>query len=530
MPRKDPTPAAAPPGPAVRVFEIIRRRRPATLSSLLPGSFTLLLDSPRIVGRSFLDTHDWRLWAAASTLEAETAGGETSLIWRPHHAGAVTVGAAPMPRLAADLPAGTVRREVQPLLGERALLPLGVLQVQQRCGSVRDRGGKIVARVWWERGFPLSTDGRPAGSARTTVRIEGLRGYDGAWRAIVDAWERAPFLQACKVSDLALAAGARGRAPGDYSSRIDVPLTSDLPAAEATRMILRHLLDTASTNVAGAVDDVDPEFLHDLRVAVRRTRSALGQLAGSYDPGRFTRLREELRWLGGETGPCRDFDVFLMDLTRYGEELGDPTGAQLAPLVEDVRRRRENHHTALRAALTSARLRRTLATWRRVTEPPRRLASAPEAQRPAGEFAAARVQRAYRRLRRHARRLGPQAPAEGLHRLRIDAKKLRYLLEFFASLLHRRSAALIRQLKGLQDALGTFNDLAVQQRRLEEVVSDLLARGTPEAATVLAAGRLAALLSSRQAAQRATVLERLDAFFAPDIRAEVAGLGSGEGG
>ncbi|MEP0774803.1 MAG: CHAD domain-containing protein [Acidobacteriota bacterium] len=529
MPAKDSTVTAHPAGCALRTFEMVRRGSPAALARALPAGLTLDWRPRRLVERTYLDSHDWRLWGAGATLVVEAVGGTQTVIWRPARGGAVMVDGAPTPRLAADLPEGTVRREVQPLLGERALLPLAALRVQQRPGTVRDERGKIVARLGWERSTPLDRTGEAAGPARTALLVEGVRGYEGSWRAIQVAWERLPFLKGAEQDELALAAAARGRTPGDCSSRIQVPLTDDTPAAEATRLILRHLLETASANLLGAIDDVDPEFLHDLRVAVRRARSALGQLAGSLDPARFARLREELRWLGGVTGPCRDLDVFLMDLEGYGDELGEPARTHLAPLLDHLRRQRQRQHRELEAALTSPRLRRLLATWRRVTEPPRRPPATPEGQQPAREYGAARVQRAYRRLRRHARQLGPQAPAEGLHQLRIDAKKLRYLLEFFAPLLGRPAATLIRQLKELQDALGTFNDLAVQQRKLADLLGEVLASGGADAAAALAAGRLAALLEARGEAQRAAVWQRLDTFFAPEVRAEVAALGAGGG-
>ncbi len=529
MPAKDSTPATQPSMCASRTFEIVRRCSLAGLARALPSGLTLDWRPCRPVERTHLDSHDWRLWAAGASLVVEAVEGKQMVIWRPARGGAVMVDSAPTPRCAADLPEGTVRREVQSLLGERALLPLAALRVQQRPGSVRDERAKIVTRVWWERSTPLDRTDEPAGSTRTTLRIEGVRGYEGGWRAVQAAWERLPFLKEAEQEELALAAAARGRTPGDYSSRIHVPLADDTSAAEATRLILRHLLETTSANLPGAIDDVDPEFLHDLRVAVRRARSALGQLAGSLDPARFARLREELRWLGGVTGPCRDLDVFVMDLEKYGKELGEPARTQLTPLLDHLRRQRQRQHGELKAALTSPRLRRLLATWRRVTEPPRRPPAAPEAQRPAREYGAARVQRAYRRLRRHARRLGPQAPPEGLHQLRIDAKKLRYLLEFFAPLLGRPAAALIRQLKELQDALGIFNDLAVQQRRLAEALGEVLASGAADGAAALAAGRLVAVLEARQGAQRAVVSKRLEAFFTPEVRAEVASLTAGEG-
>jgi len=529
MRRKQLTTAAHTHEPSERVFKIPLRRRAADLGRLLPDGFTMALQAGNTLERRYLDTHDWRLWAAGASLTWESAAGVTSLTWRPPHLGPVIVPRWPLPRLAADLPEGTVRREVHPLIGERALLVHGSVVVHQRAGAIRDQHGKVVVRIWWERGQCLDASGRPSGHPVASVRMAKVLGFEGAWQAVLASLNAAPFLEAAADSELQRAAGARGRAPGDYSSRLAIQLSPQLPAAEATRLILRRLLDMASANLAGTVEDIDPEFLHDLRVAVRRARSALGQLTGSYDERSHKPLREELRWLGEITGACRDLDVFLADLRSYQNELGSPTGGELAPLVEEVARQRAEQHAALRAALTSARLRRCLALWHRLTEPPRRPPRAPEAQWPTAQVAAARVQRAYRRMRRHARRLPVPAPAEGLHRLRIDGKKLRYLLEFFASLWGSRGAALIRHLKELQDALGVFNDLAVQQRRLAEILQIVLARGEVAAATALAAGRLAVLLEERQAAQRAAVAEGLAAFFAREVRAQVASLGGGGG-
>ena len=528
MRRKEPATAAPTPTSPTGVVEFIARRCTVALDRHLPDGCTLALDTWRAVERRYLDTHDWRLWAAGATLVAETTGGTTSLTWRPPHAGAVTAPCAATPRFADELPEGTVGREVSALVGERALLPVAELRLDQRRGAVRDRHGKIVARLRWERGVPLDEHGQPSGSPLVTLRVEGVRGYDGLVRTLIASLAGIAGIGVAVDSELARAASVRHRAPGDYSSRLDIRLSPEMPAAQATRIILRRLLEMACTNIAGTVEDVDAEFLHDLRVAVRRARSALGQLAGAYDEARYARLRTELRWLGEVTGACRDFDVFLSDLRKYQSELGSPTGTELAPLLADLTRRRADHFAALRSALTSARLRHLLATWRRVTEPPRRPPHASEAAWTACELGGARVQRAWRRMRRHARRLPPHAPPEGLHRLRIDAKKLRYLLEFFSSLWGRRGAELIHHLKGLQDALGTFNDLAVQRQRLAEGLHDLLARGEITVPTALAAGRLEALLAARQDAQRLAIADRLQAFFSREIATQVAAVGSGK--
>ncbi len=65
-------------------------------------------------------------------------------------------------------------------------------------------------------------------------------------------------------------------------------------------------------NEAGLRADLDSEFLHDWRVAVRRTRCLLGQLKQVFPAGETRRLRSELGWLARLTGPLRDLDVFLL--------------------------------------------------------------------------------------------------------------------------------------------------------------------------------------------------------------------------
>jgi CHAD domain-containing protein len=88
---------------------------------------------------------------------------------------------------------------------------------------------------------------------------------------------------------------------------------------------------------------------------------------------------------------------------------------------------------------------------------------------------------------------------EILHRIRIDGKKLRYLLEFFASLHDPKTiTTLVRELKQLQDILGGFNDMTVQQARLVAFAEELMASEETRAETLLAMGRLEAAMGRRQ--------------------------------
>ena len=94
------------------------------------------------------------------------------------------------------------------------------------------------------------------------------------------------------------------------------------------------------------------------------------------------------------------------------------------------------------------------------------------AMRPIGEYAREIIFRRFKRVIKKGRRIGADSPDDYLHRLRIHCKKLRYSLEFFASLFPKKEVGRgIRQLKRLQGQLGDFNDLSVQQDMLHDYLS-----------------------------------------------------------
>lgn len=113
-----------------------------------------------------------------------------------------------------------------------------------------------------------------------------------------------------------------------------------------------------------------------------------------------------------------------------------------------------------------------------------------------------------------------ETPAETLHRIRIDCKKLRYLMEFFRSLYEEdASRSLIGELKRLQDNLGEFNDLEVQQGTLRRFAHEMQDDGVAPADCLLAMGRLLGLLDERQARERRRFAECFERFDSERNRA-----------
>jgi inorganic triphosphatase YgiF len=250
-------------------------------------------------------------------------------------------------------------------------------------------------------------------------------------------------------------------------------LVREMTVDAAFRAIAWNCIGQLQDNQSRLLHGYDPEVIHQMRVAVRRLRSALN-LFGAAAPGiRDSALIDELRWLVAELAPARDWDVFLSQtLPPIIEAL--PLDAGLEQLRRDATRLCQVARKRAAAAAVSPRYYRLLLIlgrwiWR---EPWRDAAGAAELARldqQLTDYAASMLGRRHRQLRRRGRNFA-QLNAEQRHALRISAKKLRYAAEFFSRLYPRKaSRAYLQALADLQDELGVLNDQAVTGRLLEQI-------------------------------------------------------------
>ena len=138
-----------------------------------------------------------------------------------------------------------------------------------------------------------------------------------------------------------------------------------MPARCALEEVLLRLLDTLEANVPGTIRDIDTEFLHDLRVAVRRTRSAV-KLCGDVLPaGVPEAFGGEFKWLGDVTTPIRDLDVYLLGYDEMAAGLLAATPAELEPFHDHLARRRKIEQRELVRALRSRRFLDLTKAWRK---------------------------------------------------------------------------------------------------------------------------------------------------------------------
>jgi CHAD domain-containing protein len=319
-------------------------------------------------------------------------------------------------------------------------------------------------------------------------------------------------------SVFAVALDALGRHPCDYTNGVDAQITVQMPAPVAVATLLLRLLDTLEQNVDGVLRDIDTEFLHDLRVAVRRTRSAIKLLGGVLPDGLAGPYAAEFKWLGDLTTPTRDLDVNLLGFDAMAGRLVAASAEDLEPFRAFLLRRRVKEFRRLAAGLRSARFKAITDHWRKALVEVRD-AGGPRKRRrepTAAELALATTGRAFRKIVAHGSAITPESAPEALHDLRKRAKELRYLLEFFAPL-HDPATykKVVGDLKQLQDSLGEFQDSQVQREEIHALADAMLAERAAPAATLLAMGEIAANLAISQAEAREDFAVRFARFADP---------------
>jgi CHAD domain-containing protein len=294
-----------------------------------------------------------------------------------------------------------------------------------------------------------------------------------------DLWNR---LALRPIRQIAVAAGVVPRAELVSPSQ---------PARVAARRILQRQIEQFASRQYGAACHADAEYIHEMRVAIRRLRSA-GEALGKLLGAPLKKASDKLCVLAGPLGKVRDTDVFLEYLQDYARQAPPAHRRTLRALALGRRRGLLAERRELEAGLarpgvrqTLSRLRRELASGAGAPSP----GAAPSRRR--GRAALPAWREARRSLLRHlddvlshGRRLKKLSPRKQ-HLLRIDCKRLRYLAEFFQSFYGRSFQDLIRTTVQLQDLLGTIHDSYVYADWLQEATRRLPGEGGEAALALL---------------------------------------------
>lgn len=416
----------------------------------------------------YFDTDDLRLARLGITLRRRTGGDDAG--WHLK----VPIGGA---RHEAHEPPTADREPPRPLLDAldgvvrgRALSPLVTIRTGREVRRLRDAGGSVLAEVaddWvcaeW-----------PSDDLVTTWReweVELVHGGPALLKRVSKRFETAGALPAAYGSKLARALGERGvvveAVPGEDGGTHE----------RAREVVWARLRDLVAHLVRWDVlvrRDVE-DSVHQMRVTVRRLRSALATFRPMYDRNRTEPLRAELKWLGLLLGDARDAEVLR-------DRIGDLAEGEAPPLVDqgtvaaahhELTRRYRDSHDRLVQELGSDRYAALLDDLEHlVTDTP----WAPgNGDRKAGALRK-RVRHDWKRVvaavARAEAALDAEAHQRSLHEARKAAKRARYAAEPLVPIYGADAERFVEAVTEMQEALGDLNDALVAMRALPQLATD----------------------------------------------------------
>jgi CHAD domain-containing protein len=286
-----------------------------------------------------------------------------------------------------------------------------------------------------------------------------------------------------------------------------------MPSIDGFGAVLSDLADTVAANWQGTIDRRDPECLHDLRIAVRRTRTVVANGRHVLPPSAVAGAGQWFGALGDLTGPVRDLDVLLIGWDDVTRDLGHSAADALGAVRDLLDLRRQKAVADLQEGLRSKPTIHELSQWQSwLRQWPPDEPSGRDAGVPLGTVVARRIRRWDNKIVELGRAVDEQADDEHLHEVRKSAKKLRYLLECFGSMAPKRDVkSFVRRLKAIQDALGEHQDAVVHLIEIDAAARAVHQRGTAFE-TMVAVGQLIEQLHRRRHASRVRFIKHFAAY------------------
>lgn len=403
-----------------------------------------------------------------------------------------------------EWPDGPAREIVTRVAKEQALAELFALR-QHRVLRAVERDGRAVGELSLDT-VEIDIDGRRTATHEVEIELardgtlDDLRAIGAGLGAFkLDPQPASKFERALAILD-----GAPESAP--RKKKKTPGIRADEPLAEAGRKILRFHYERMRASEAGTLEGEDIEALHRMRVATRRQRAAFRIIAPQFRRKAIAAFRDELKTAAERLGAVRDLDVLIEAAERHRVSLGPADARSFTPVLDDWRARRGVARDKLVAYLNAD-------DYRSFTESYGAFLSAPGAgmkdvdpgdpPRPqlVRHLLPAAVWEHYGNVRAYEPVLG-WASLETVHALRIEGKRLRYLLEFFSEVLGPGPAPAIEALVALQDHIGDLHDAEVAMGLLRE----FLIRGAQASMAPAVANAAKRYLKTEQA--RLHALER----------------------
>lgn len=223
-----------------------------------------------------------------------------------------------------------------------------------------------------------------------------------------------------------------------------------------------------------AWEALDPEGVHQMRVATRRIRAMLATFKPILPQGKVKRVNREFRWLARLLGDVRDLDVYLINFDHYTKEMPGAVAESLSPYRIHLNDRRLAARKRLIAGLSSTQFDSLINLFRHFCgdglSSKKRKRSSSDSIRQA---AIGMIDHRLKKVQKSGRSVTENSRSKNLHAVRIQVKRLRYLLEFFRPFYRKHLKSLIRATKTIQEILGDFQDACVASNQLQTYADSL---------------------------------------------------------
>ncbi|PCK09115.1 MAG: hypothetical protein COA42_05530 [Alteromonadaceae bacterium] len=492
------------------------------ITSLLAPRFQLIAHVEPEKTYTLLDDHDWAIWHSGAALLRDQEGGCRLHIGDEEpELDCCEPGAKA--RFYWDFPQGQLRDALKERVKLRALTEKAQRMVVHKRYQVLNRDDKTVVRisVLEHRLAPQKEDGQMSCSLMPSslITVTPLRGYQKEFKAVVQKLQR--WFDTLDVKPETQKPSLR-RVFTQPSIQVKPlpPMRYGIAAGEASEVAIRKMgavmFTRANAQVEGVIGDIDTEFLHDYRVYIRTVRSLINLTKQAITADAHLFLKTELAQLAGATSQLRDLDVFLLTEQDYRDLLPSNYDRGLSELFKIMGLERKRAWRKVVQTMSSEAFEQKTKAVSDELERDADLASK-AAKKSALTLASGCILKRYQRICRLGGLIVEDTPDDDVHEVRIDCKKLRYLMQIFAELFEQKPlAGLIKQLKGLQNILGLFNDYSVQKEFLQNYTE-----GTNRSVELVAAvNALIGVLHQKQLMARRQVESVLAVFATDDISAE----------
>lgn len=448
------------------------------------------------------DTPDWRLIQQGYYLVQLQDKAELRQLMDGSVIANGTLRRGKNPFFPAELEANDLRRHLENAAGIRAMVPKMHFSIELTRYNLLNENGKILLLLTYER------ERSPNPASR--LILHPVKGHSADARRFGQEMKAAGLQRStepeCRLLCILQRAGIDPIA-GNRSPRLD----PDAPAIDSCRLILRDNLRLIQDNLPGTVADIDTEFLHDLRVAIRRSRSLLQLIPNVFADEAIRPHRDALKSFAKATNAVRDLDVYILQRDAYRAMIPASLRRGLERVFDELAADREARFNELKRYLESPALKSVLADWQAFVDDKSAAHNGAMAQVQTLALARMLLAKRFRKILRMGAAITSDSPDKKLHDLRLEVKKMRYLLEFFGSLLDGPDIRrFLKRFRSLQTVLGSFNDYAVQETMIRHDLEAAESSPRPSASRCAALGALVAELERKRRRTRSHFARAFD--------------------